>query len=382
MSKKRRNRHKTEHKEAQFDFDDAKELTVGEAMRKNEEVEAGVLPGDSILDKYVKQHKDEIEADKFETRQFSKDDLVEKEEVEEIEETQTLDNLLQELREETGVTALAPEDELSQFDDLELTRVSEAPLVEEFETEEVQLVGAEESLTRSRVTDSEDGKSKKKGVLYGLLAALVVLILGTGYYVYRQVARSTKEIQTSQSTTNTQSDVEEFNNLYDAFYTDSNKTALKNSQFDKLSQLKTLLDKLEGSREYTLAKSKYDSLATQIKAIQDVNAQFEKPAIVDGVLDTNAKAKSDAKFDKKEETKAEIVVNRNKKYFLKMGNDAKEISEDNIHSEILKLPKEMLENVTLTADEHLEYGYIVEVMSKLRNENVKNVSLNIQKNNK
>lgn len=92
--------------------------------------------------------------------------------------------------------------------------------------------------------------------------------------------------------------------------------------------------------------------------------------------------KSDAKFDKKEETKAEIIVNRNKKYFLKRGNDIKEISEENIHSEILKLPKEMLENVTLTADEHLEYGYIVEVMSKLRNENVKNVSLNIQKNNK
>lgn len=296
MSKKRRNRHKTEHKEAQFDFDEAKELTVGEAMRKNEEVEAGVLPGDSILDKYVKQHKDEIEADKFETRQFSKDDLVEKEEVEEIEETQTLDNLLQELREGTGITSPAPEDELRQFDDLELTRVSDTPLVEEFETEEVPLVGAEEALTRSRVTDSEDGKSKKKWVLYGILAALVVLILGTGYYVYRQVDRSTKEIQTSQSTTNTQSDAEEFNNLYDGFYTDSNKTALKNSQFDKLSQLKTLLDKLEGSREYTLAKSKYDSLATQIKAIQDVNAQFDKPAIVDGVLDTNAKAKSDAKF--------------------------------------------------------------------------------------
>ena len=92
--------------------------------------------------------------------------------------------------------------------------------------------------------------------------------------------------------------------------------------------------------------------------------------------------KSDAKFDKKEETKAEIIVNRNKKYFLKLGNDAKEITEENIHGEILKLPKEMLENVTLTADEHLEYGYIVEVMSKLRNENVKNVSLNIQKNDK
>ena len=299
MSNQRRNRHKAEHQEAQFDFDEAKELTVGEAMRKNEEVEAGVLPGDSILDKYVKQHKDEIEADKFETRQFSKDDLVEKEEVEEveeIEETQTLDNLLQELREETGVHSPDSENELSQFDDLEFTRVSEVPLAEEFETEEVQLFGEEEVPTFSRVTDSEDGKSKKKWLIYGILATLVVLILGTGYYVYRQVARSTKEIQTSQSTTNSQAEVEEFNNLYDAFYTDSNKTALKNSQFDKLSQLKTLLDKLEGSREHTLAKSKYDSLATQIKAIQDVNAQFEKPAIVDGVLDTNAKAKSNAKF--------------------------------------------------------------------------------------
>ena len=296
MSKKRRNRHKAEHQEAQFDFDEAKELTVGEAMRKNEEVEAGVLPGDSILDKYVKQHKDEIEADKFETRQFSKDDLVEKEEVEEIEETQTLDNLLQELREETGVHSPDSENELSQFDDLEFTRVSEVPLAEEFETEEVQLFGEKEVPTFSRVTDSEDEKSKKKWVIYGILVALAVLILGTGYYVYRQVARSTKEIQTSQSTTNSQAEAEEFNNLYDGFYTDSNKTALKNSQFDKLTQLKTLLDKLEGSREHTLAKSKYDSLAMQIKAIQDVNAQFEKPSIVDGVLDTNAKAKSNAKF--------------------------------------------------------------------------------------
>ena len=94
--------------------------------------------------------------------------------------------------------------------------------------------------------------------------------------------------------------------------------------------------------------------------------------------------KSDAKFDKKEETKVEIIVNREKKYFLKLGNNVKEISGENIHNEILRLPKEMLENMTLTADEHLEYGYIVEIMSKLRNENVKNVSLNIKKmiNNK
>ena len=293
MSKKRRNRHKKENQEPRFDFDEAKELTVGQAIRKNEEVEAGVLPEDSILDKYVKQHKDEIEADKFATRQYKKEELIEKEEV---AVTSTLDDLLQEIREATEDESSVAEDDLSQFDDLEFTRDSEVLPVEEFETEEVQLFEGEEVPILSRVTDSEDGESKKKWVLYGILAALVVLILGTAYYVYRQVTRSTKEIQTSQSTTANQSDVDDFNTLYDAFYTDSNKTALKNSQFDKLSQLKTLLDKLEGSREHTLAKSKYDSLATQIKAIQDVNAQFEKPAIVDGVLDTNAKVKSDAKF--------------------------------------------------------------------------------------
>ena len=60
--------------------------------------------------------------------------------------------------------------------------------------------------------------------------------------------------------------------------------------------MKELLDKLEGAREHTLAKSKYDSLETQIKAIQEVNSQFETPAITDGVLDTNAKIKADAKF--------------------------------------------------------------------------------------
>ena len=295
MTKKRRNRHKKENQEPRFDFDEAKELTVGQAIRKNEEVEAGVLPEDSILDKYVKQHRDEIEADKFATRQYKKEELVEKEEA----VTSTLDDLLQEIREETEVESSVQEDDLNQFDDLEFTRDSEVPPVEEFETEEVQLFEGEEVPILSRVTDSEDGESKKKWVLYGILAALVVLILGTAYYVYRQVNRSTQEIQTSQSASsdqNIQPILEDFNSQYDAFYTDSNKTALKNSQFDKLSQLKTLLDKLEGSREHTLAKSKYDSLATQIKAIQDVNAQFEKPAIVDGVLDTNAKAKSDAKF--------------------------------------------------------------------------------------
>ena len=292
MTKKRRNRHKKEDQEPRFDFDEAKELTVGQAIRKNEEVEAGVLPEDSILDKYVKQHKDEIEADKFATRQYKKEELV---------ETQSLDDLIQEMREaveeseasseevpfsEDILPPLSLDDEEQGLDPLLLEDENLAEMTEEVEEEK----------TFSRLDQEDSEKKSKKGFVLTALALVSVLICVSAYYVYRQVNRSTKEIETSQSTTANQSDVDDFNSRYDAFYTDSNKTALKNSQFDKLSQLKTLLDKLEGSREYTLAKSKYDSLATQIKAIQDVNAQFEKPAIVDGVLDTNAKAKSDAKF--------------------------------------------------------------------------------------
>ena len=292
MSKKRRNRHKAEHQEAQFDFDEAKELTVGQAIRKNEEVEAGVLPEDSILDKYVKQHKDEIEADKFATRQYKKEELI---------ETQSLDDLIQEVREAVEESEAYSEEVLSSEAILPPLPLDDEdkdwdPIVLEDENSAEMTGEVEEEKKLSRLDQEDPEKKSKKGFVLTALALVSVVICVSAYYVYRQVTRSTKEIQTSQSTTNTQSDVEEFNNLYDGFYTDSNKTALKNSQFDKLSQLKTLLDKLEGSREHALAKSKYDSLATQIKAIQDVNAQFEKPAIVDGVLDTNAKAKSDAKF--------------------------------------------------------------------------------------
>ena len=292
MSKKRRNRHKKENQEPRFDFDEAKELTVGQAIRKNEEVEAGVLPEDSILDKYVKQHKDEIEADKFATRQYKKEELV---------ETQSLDDLIQEMREAVEESEASSEEVPSSEDILPPLPLDDEdkdwdPIVLEDKNLAEMTEEVEEEQNLSRLEQEGSEKKSKKGFVLTALALVSVIICVSAYYVYRQVNRSTKEIETSQSTTANQSDVDDFNTLYDAFYTDSNKTALKNSQFDKLSQLKTLLDKLEGSREHTLAKSKYDSLATQIKAIQDVNAQFEKPAIVDGVLDTNAKAKSDAKF--------------------------------------------------------------------------------------
>ena len=314
MSEKRRNRHHKDEQESKFEFEEAKDLTVGQAIRKNEEVEAGVTPDDTILDKYIKQHREEIEADKFENLQTKKE-----------ESTQSLDDMIQEVRETTEQeNVLSPEEEaialavatdtteiVAQEAEEEETRVLEQPFKDELEAVEMAEVDNSEvavvyeenedqlqPLSRSAQADDEP-QNKKKWAILSAIILLFLLIFGGGYYVYRQITRSSQELQTKAADSglvSNQSVYEQFNTLYDTFYTDENKTALKNSQFSQLNQLKELLVKLEGAREYTLAKSKYDSLETQIKAIQEVNAQFETPAITDGVLDTNAKIKADAKF--------------------------------------------------------------------------------------
>ena len=314
MSKKRRNRHHKGEQESKFEFEEAKDLTVGQAIRKNEEVEAGVTSDDTILDKYIKQHREEIEADKFENLQTKKE-----------ESTQSLDDMIQEVRETAEQeNVLSPEEEaialavatdtteiVAQEAEEEETRVLEQPFKDELEAVEMAEVDNSEvavvyeenedqlqPLSRSAQADDEP-QNKKKWAILSAIILLFLLIFGGGYYVYRQITRSSQELQTKAADSglvSNQSVYEQFNTLYDTFYTDENKTALKNSQFSQLNQLKELLDKLEGAREHTLAKSKYDSLETQIKAIQEVNSQFETPAITDGVLDTNAKIKADAKF--------------------------------------------------------------------------------------
>ena len=314
MSKKRRDRHHKGEQESKFEFEEAKDLTVGQAIRKNEEVEAGVTPDDTILDKYIKQHREEIEADKFENLQTKKE-----------ESTQSLDDMIQEVRETTEQeSALSSEEEaialavaaetteiVAQEVDAEETKVLEQPFKDELDAVEMAEVANSQAAVVDEETDEqlqplsrsdqpiEKPKSKKKLAILSVIILVFLLILGGSYYVYRQISRSSQEIQTKAADSglvSNQSVLEQFNTLYDTFYTDENKTALKNSQFSQLNQLKELLDKLEGAREYTLAKSKYDSLETQIKAIQEVNSQFETPAITDGVLDTNVKIKADAKF--------------------------------------------------------------------------------------
>ena len=211
MSKKRRDRHHKGEQESKFEFEEAKDLTVGQAIRKNEEVEAGVTPDDTILDKYIKQHREEIEADKFENLQTKKE-----------ESTQSLDDMIQEVIETTEQeNVLSPEEEaialavatdtteiVAQEAEEEETRVLEQPFKDELEAVEMTEVANSQAAVVDEETDEqlqplsrsdqpiEKPKSKKKLAILSVIILVFLLILGGSYYVYRQISRSSQEIQT------------------------------------------------------------------------------------------------------------------------------------------------------------------------------------------
>ena len=113
----------------------------------------------------------------------------------------------------------------------------------------------------------------------------------------KPVTNSTSQTSKSSTTSSSENkDLKAFNSLYDSFFTDANKLALKNSSFGNVDKLKAALEKLKNTKEYNVAKGKYDSLLKQVEAVKTVNAQFTSVAITDGVLDTKAKIKNDAKF--------------------------------------------------------------------------------------
>ena len=252
-----------------------------------------VYEDDNVLDKYIKQHRQEIEAGKFAATTQLTEENIEIEEKEDLEEV--LDTEMP-IIDETDV----PDSEIQDLD----AEVSQA-----FSDEVVFDSRLEDELTEvaeGNASESEEKPKSNKKVLIGLVSAFAVAgIAATAYFTINrnQASRTASDSssQTSQKTSSNSSSSENkalkaFNSLYDSFFTDKNKLAIKNSSFANLEQLKTKLESLKNSKEYTVAKAKYENLVKQVSAIQAVNAQFETPVIKDGVLDTNAKVKSGATF--------------------------------------------------------------------------------------
>lgn len=285
--------------ESILDFEDAKDMTIGQANRKAEEIEAGVTEDDNVLDKYIKQHRAEIEADKYDTKILAQEELAKAEELAAKEAATEVVEAPAAQIPEVKETVLEQRPEMDAISTELPTKIKFGPVPTEPITEPVDL--PEET--------PQNGSKRLKTILYSTLG--LAIIASAGFVTYNWMhsrgksggttvvssssSKSTSTSKSSSSETQAQK-LEEFTKAYDAFFVDDSKSALKNDKFGDLENLKKSLDKLEGSSEYQAAKTKYDDLVKQVSAIQKVNSQFTSPVIKDGVLDENAKAKSDATF--------------------------------------------------------------------------------------
>ena len=280
--------------ESILDFKDAKEMTIGQANRKAEEIEAGVTEGDNVLDKYIKQHQAEIEAEKYDTKILAKEELAK---AEELAASETVAEAVE--APEVTETVLEQRPEMDAIS-------TELPAKIKFGPTPTEPIVEAEDLPEE--TPSNAGK-RIKAVLYSTLGLAIVgsAIFVTYNWMHSRgtsggttvvSSSSSKSSSTSKSSSSeTQAQkLEEFTKAYDAFFVDESKSGLKNDKFGDLEKLKKLLDKLEGSSDYNAARTKYEDLVKQVSAIQKVNSQFSSPVIKDGVLDATAKVKSDATF--------------------------------------------------------------------------------------
>lgn len=89
--------------------------------------------------------------------------------------------------------------------------------------------------------------------------------------------------------------------------------------------------------------------------------------------------KSKTILEEKKVELIEIIIDKNREIFLKINENVKKIEKKDINNIFLKIDKNLLENVTLTADEKLEYKEIVEIIGELKNVGIENINLNIQK---
>lgn len=325
-----------------LNFEDVKNLTIEEAVRKGSEMKAGITESDGVLDKYIKQHRDEVTSQKFETKLSDFEDL----------DTKALDNFIKKQREELVNSGIVSKDVFEETVEPKSEDVVE-PVVEvaevkevETEPEQAETVDAEKEAAKevkattpkveeavaaveepkeapvaipaeevkeaekeatSIALSADDNKptSKKKRVIIGGLAVLVVAIFGAGYALH-YTKDSTTTVASSSTSSSQKKPISSssaakkakkaFDDAYAALFTDDTKTKLKNSEFDKISVLKEKLDDLKGTDFYDAAKKQYDTVAAHITAIKAINALFEKDVIVDGKK-VSGTVKADAKFD-------------------------------------------------------------------------------------
>lgn len=283
-----KNQEHTKHKSS-LNFEEAKQMTIEEAVRKDNHLKVGITDDDSVLDRYIKQHREEIGSKKFETQTLNLD-------------TKALDDFIKKQRESVDELILSEES-----DHIVEPVKSEVPLA----TPVVDTPKESEAIPDAILLGATDPVVKpfykKRGLLIVALVAFLVAIFGGGYLLSQNLwnknqnqETETSKIEPIKQETQEQvssADKKAFDDLYATFFVDSEKTQLKNDQMDRLAELQEKLDVLKGTSAYDDAKLKFDRLSKQMTALKAINDQFNSPVIVDGAK-VEAVVLENADFDR------------------------------------------------------------------------------------
>ena len=110
-----------------IDFEKAQQMTVGEAARAEADMKAGITEEDGVLDRYIKQHRDKVTAEKFDTKVAELEQL----------DTASLDEFIekkkQELQELEEIEAQSQKEESASSEDVLQAPVEETPVIDEIE---------------------------------------------------------------------------------------------------------------------------------------------------------------------------------------------------------------------------------------------------------
>ena len=107
-----------------------------------------------------------------------------------------------------------------------------------------------------------------------------------------------------------------------------------------------------------------------------VTTTFNKFAHIDIALPQTA-----SKLEESQDIEISLFYLVSGELILKIGETEVNLQTENLAQEILKLAKERRKKIILNADEAINYGKVVDVISILKDADVENVELNIKKKN-
>ena len=266
------------------------EVTVPIMMSANEVPMAEVKDDESPETSKVEKSEAEPKEPEEEKNSDLNEEAKETPEASKIEEAPT--DLVQEPKENTADIP----DKVITADKVAPVLTSEK-IAPKSESQEEPQESAEEKTT--------DGKAKnrKTPIIIGLCAIVLIAAGAVGFAQYNNHQKP-KTVQTTKSS---QTDLDKFEKQYDSFFTDKSHNVLKNSQFENLAALETLVNSHKNSMAWSNAVSETESLTDQINAIKKVNALFTSAAITDGKLDSAAKIVTNVKISETPKTSNETL---------------------------------------------------------------------------